>query len=163
MKDGITEREPQGARASTSSVGIAIPRAASIIAILTGCMVLVGWGLKIELFKSIVSGLVAMNPVTALAFILLGFSLWLSTSQPTNRRRHLAQACGSVVILSMCRGQRWGDIHQLFARLCSIFPHSAPVKPPVAKSFPGKYFTFNWLALPACPTLMQEDRDGHEQ
>ncbi len=100
MNDEVTGREPQDARAPSPPVGIAIPQVASIIAVLTGCMVLAGWGLRIELFKSVVPGLVAMNPMTALAFILLGFALWFSATQPTDWRRYIVQACGGIVALT---------------------------------------------------------------
>ena len=99
MTNEVTAREPQGTLAPSPPVGIAIPQAASIMTVLTGCVVLAGWGLHVELFKSVVPGLVAMNPVTALAFILLGFSLWFSTQQPTDWHRHVAQTCGGVVAM----------------------------------------------------------------
>jgi two-component system sensor histidine kinase/response regulator len=99
MTNGVTERELQDRQALTTPRVITIPLCASIISVLTGCMVLVGWGFGIEVFKRIMPSMVAMNPMTALAFILLGCALWLSTTQPTTRRRHLAQVCGAIVAL----------------------------------------------------------------
>ena len=55
----------------------ALSRAASIFAVFVGCFVLVGWTFDVEILKRILPGLVAMNPVTALAFILAGVSLRL--------------------------------------------------------------------------------------
>ena len=56
---------------------------ASAIAIGAGALVLIGWWQNVEEFKSIVPGLIAMNPVTAIGFILLGTSLALL---PRSRR-----------------------------------------------------------------------------
>ena len=62
--------------------------AAGVAAILVGSLVLVGWMLDIGVFKRILPDLVAMNPLTAVAFVLAGFSLCLSVAD---------------------RGGRWGD------------------------------------------------------
>ncbi len=53
-------------------------RIASLIAVLVGVSVLVGWTLDVEFLKRIVPSLVAMNPVTAIAFIFLGVAVWAS-------------------------------------------------------------------------------------
>jgi PAS domain S-box-containing protein len=60
-----------------------------------GTLVLVGWILHITVLESVVPGLVAMRPNTAVCFILLGIGLWLS-SQLGNinlKRKIAAQAC----------------------------------------------------------------------
>lgn len=41
-----------------------------------GVLVLSGWALSIEVFRSVAPGLTPMNPVTAVAFIFAGFALW---------------------------------------------------------------------------------------
>ena len=75
-----------------------VPKAASVIAILVGCLVLDGWLLDLEILKRIFPGLVAMNPTTALAFILAGGSLLLlqAPDKPLKLRR-IAQALAFVV------------------------------------------------------------------
>jgi diguanylate cyclase (GGDEF)-like protein len=99
MIDSVTKRELQSAPAAPASSGIAIPRAASIIAILTGCLTLAGWGFHIGIIRSLLPGSAPMAPATALAFIVLAGSLWISAARPTGRRRHVARAGGAAVAL----------------------------------------------------------------
>src|ERR1044071_7761132 len=54
-----------------------IAHLAAVIPIAIGVLVLIGWSANIETLKRIVPGLVAMNPITAIGFILLGASLTL--------------------------------------------------------------------------------------
>ena len=42
---------------------------ASALAILVGCMVVVGWTLDVGVLQRVLPGLVAMNPVTAVSFV----------------------------------------------------------------------------------------------
>jgi diguanylate cyclase (GGDEF)-like protein len=74
--------------------------AASTFAFIVSSLVLVGWAFDVEALKRIFPRLVAMNPVTALAFILLGLSLWLSQAESTNRKARLvAYLCAGLVAL----------------------------------------------------------------
>ena len=55
-----------------------ISRAASMGVIAVSCLVLAGWTLNIEAFKTVFPGMVAMNPGgTAVSFLLGGAALWL--------------------------------------------------------------------------------------
>jgi PAS domain S-box-containing protein len=77
-----------------------ILKAASTIAILVGCSVLLGWTLDVDVLKRILPGLVAMNPATAIAFILVGVSLLLMQPQNTaSRLRRIAQGLAFAVAL----------------------------------------------------------------
>ena len=77
-----------------------ILKAASTIAILVGCSVLLGWTLDVDVLKRILPGLVAMNPATAIAFILAGVSLLLMQPQNTaSRLRRIAQGLAFAVAL----------------------------------------------------------------
>ncbi len=77
-----------------------IPAIASGVAVLVGCLVLVGWTFDIELFKRIVPGLNAMNPISAVSFILAGLSLLLLRDERVDRRRlRAAWGLASVVAL----------------------------------------------------------------
>ncbi|MGB7921721.1 MAG: GGDEF domain-containing protein [Pyrinomonadaceae bacterium] len=54
---------------------------ASTVTILISGVVLLGWLFGIESFKRIFPTFVAMNPTTAVAFMLLGVALWLSQTK----------------------------------------------------------------------------------
>src|SRR2546422_958656 len=55
-----------------------VSAAASVAVTLVGFLVLGGWSFRIATLKQVLPGLVAMNPMTALAFIVAGMCLWLS-------------------------------------------------------------------------------------
>jgi two-component system cell cycle sensor histidine kinase/response regulator CckA len=68
---------------------------------LGGGIVLLGWSVGSEMLMRILPGLVAMNPVTALGFILAGGSLacyWLAETKPA-RQREYGRAMGGVLIV----------------------------------------------------------------
>src|SRR5262245_13837545 len=80
----------------------AVSRAASALAVAGGGAVLVGWQLDVAALTSILPGRVAMNPVTALAFMLTAVALWLSLPSASPRSRRLGRAArvtGVVVAL----------------------------------------------------------------
>ncbi len=63
-------------------------------------MVLVGWTLDVGVLKRVLPGLVAMNPVTAVGFVLAGVSTWLLQEERASHRvRRIARACALVVAL----------------------------------------------------------------
>jgi hypothetical protein len=83
----------------TSSLKIS-SRVAGAIAVLVAGLVLVGWQLDLEALKRILPGLVAMNPATAIAFILCGASLWLlAAGQPGRTMRRVARALAGTAVL----------------------------------------------------------------
>jgi diguanylate cyclase (GGDEF)-like protein len=53
----------------------ATSQAASLLAVATGVLVILGWALDVETLKRLVPGLTAMNPATAVGMICLGMSL----------------------------------------------------------------------------------------
>ncbi len=53
----------------------ATARAAGALVVATGALVLVGWWARVELLKGLVPGAAAMNPVTAVCFVMCGVSL----------------------------------------------------------------------------------------
>jgi signal transduction histidine kinase/DNA-binding response OmpR family regulator len=96
---------------------------ASFLAILVGCVVLVGWTLDVGVLQRVLPGLVAMNPVSAVGFVLAGVSAWLLQGERAGRRvRRIARACALVValvgllkLLQMLIGWEFGIDQLLFA------------------------------------------------
>src|SRR5262245_38125047 len=65
----------------------------------SGVLNLIGWAFDISALKSVIPGQVAMNPATAVCFILLGLALYLGHIPYQARARLGRQWCGIVVIL----------------------------------------------------------------
>jgi PAS domain S-box-containing protein len=81
-------------------------RAAGAVVVLEACLVLLGWTLDSAALKSVFPGLVAMNPTTAVAFVLAGISLWSVSTGPAGpagpadaRARRIGAACAGIVAL----------------------------------------------------------------
>ena len=70
----------------------------AIIIVVVPALVLVGWEVDITRFKSVIPGLIAMNPVTAVAFILCGIALWTEIG-PENLRKKLVIVIGATVAI----------------------------------------------------------------
>ena len=68
---------------------------ASACVIAAGCLVLLGWAADLPLLTTIFGGSVAMNPLTAVAFIVAGAGLAASLGGEVSRR--LARTCGGGV------------------------------------------------------------------
>lgn len=64
----------------------------SVVVFLTGVVVLAGWLFNVTILKSFHAGLIAMKPNTAVCFILLGVSLWLSQTKRTGPRLPIRRA-----------------------------------------------------------------------
>ena len=79
--------------------------AAALAAVVIGVCVLAGWLFELEFLKRIAPGLVAMNPATAVAFVLAGASLALFLQSPHGRDQKsralilTARLCALVVAL----------------------------------------------------------------
>jgi len=81
----------------------AISRVTSLLVIVAGGVALLGWQLGIAEFSSFLPGRVAMNPLTAVGFILAAGSLWLQQARPAEtvqgaRLRRAAQVSAGLVI-----------------------------------------------------------------
>jgi signal transduction histidine kinase/DNA-binding response OmpR family regulator/HPt (histidine-containing phosphotransfer) domain-containing protein len=78
----------------------AFPPAACIVVVCVCGLVLLGWISDIESLRSVLPGLTAMNPATALAFILASVSLYvLHNEQTAERRRRIGRACAAGAML----------------------------------------------------------------
>lgn len=69
---------------------------------LTGGLVLAGWLFNIEVLKVVIPGLVAMNPLTAVCFVLTGVSIKLCTGKGETARLSIG-LMSIVLILSMLK------------------------------------------------------------
>ena len=85
----------------------AVTPVAAALASFAGCLVLVGWTIDASSLTSIVPGLVRMNPLTALSFVLAGAALWLvrADERRADRSRWVSQAAfaaaGSVWLVGL--------------------------------------------------------------
>ena len=73
---------------------------------LGGGIVLLGWSFGNEMLKRILPGLVAMNPFTALGFILAGASLmcyWLTEKKPAHKWRYGRAMAGVLVAMGVLK------------------------------------------------------------
>ncbi len=71
----------------------------AVLVVVCGVLVLIGWAYDITLFKSIIVGLIAMAPNTAVCFILLGVGTLLM-HQGKKIYRAVALLCGMFVIVA---------------------------------------------------------------
>lgn len=74
-------------------------KGASVTVALVGVLVLVGWMFDIPTLKSILPIWVTMKANTAMAFLLIGISLWLLQEQTRTQMRRVAQGCACAVSL----------------------------------------------------------------
>ena len=78
----------------------AVPPAACIAVVCVCVLVLLGWLSNIESLRSVLPGLTAMNPTTALAFILASASLYLLRGeQSVEKWRRIGAAYAAGVVL----------------------------------------------------------------
>ena len=77
-----------------------LPRCASIVGSALGALVLLGWIFDLEPLKRIAPGFVAMNPMTAVGFILMAICLWFSAGNNARKRvsQKLTITCSLLVI-----------------------------------------------------------------
>lgn len=79
-------------------VSCALARAACIAVFAEAALVLLGWQVHSERLRSVVPGLVAMNPMTAVAFLLAAGALWLLLDEPGRSWRRWPAAAGALAI-----------------------------------------------------------------
>jgi signal transduction histidine kinase/DNA-binding response OmpR family regulator len=81
---------------------LAVSRATSVLSFVGGGTVLLGWQLDLVVLTSILPGRVAMNPLTALGFMLAAAALWLSlppAASPGPQSGRAARAAATLVAL----------------------------------------------------------------
>ena len=72
---------------------------ASIIVVAIGVLALLGWLLDSAILKSIIPGLTAMNPMTAVGFVFSGIALWLAQASNPNRLSQLPALLVTIIAL----------------------------------------------------------------
>jgi CheY-like chemotaxis protein len=116
-----------------------LSRALLRVVLLIGGLALVGWQLDVDALKSVLPGRVAMNPLTALSFLLAAASLWLleAESAGSHPRMWMSRAAwigagsvvaiGVVTILGYTLGENIGPTSWSRARLSNnrIAPNTA--------------------------------------
>jgi signal transduction histidine kinase len=70
-----------------------------IVPALTGLVALAGWTLKDERLKSVLPGLIDMNPLTAVCFIIAAGALWLRSQTPSIRQQRVGTSLAALVAL----------------------------------------------------------------
>jgi signal transduction histidine kinase/DNA-binding response OmpR family regulator len=102
MMRGIS-RKAEGHRPSLFC-SFVLSDVAAVCAIAVGLAVLAGWSLHVELLKRVLSGTVAMNPTTAVAFICLGAALRLARRHGGDRGLTVARGLAvGVATLGLAR------------------------------------------------------------
>ena len=128
-------REPTSAR-----TGRAV-RAAAALVILVALVVELGWALDAPALKSVVPGLVAMNPVTALCFVLLAGALLLHATRDPRARRLALGLCGVVAgvalvkLVGVASGRETGVDAWLFAADLEAYATPNRMAPNTALNF----------------------------
>ena len=76
-------------------------RRASVLIVVIGALVLTGWLLHVQVLKSTAPHLFAMNPVTAILFILCGVALLQATTKAKGKKssRKVMVVCGTLILL----------------------------------------------------------------
>ena len=78
----------------------ALPGAASVTALVIGCLALIGRAFDLGSMHNVEFGLPTMTPMTSVAIILAGASLWLVQAERTRRQQwRLARLCSLGVIM----------------------------------------------------------------
>lgn len=109
---------------------------AATLPILTGLSVLVGWQFDIQILKSIIPGLVNMNPITAVGFIAAGKSLllYLMGRAPGMAipLAALVGFAGALRLWSYVSGVDVGQDAWLFHQKVILLPRHNPIAPNTA-------------------------------
>ncbi|MGE5659305.1 MAG: methyl-accepting chemotaxis protein [Actinomycetota bacterium] len=132
-------------------------RIASMMVILIGCFVIVGWIFDLAAFKSILPGLVSMKANTAIGFILSGLCLWICGKRHrTSQFRPLCLALLVILIGLLTLTQYSFNLNLGIDQLFFKEPANA-----IATAYPGRMApntALNFLFLGAALLLLNLPR-----
>ncbi|HWQ91286.1 MAG TPA: GAF domain-containing protein, partial [Clostridia bacterium] len=104
----VTAEEKPGWESVVNDWLPSLARAASCLVLLTGALVLVGWVFNLDFLMRISARHPAMNPASAVAFVLAGAALWRCTKYPIDFKTILLAGTvvgiGAVKLLAHCFG-----------------------------------------------------------
>ena len=78
-----------------------IARSGSILLMLLGFLVLLGWVFHVGVLTTVLPGRITMKPNTAIGFLFLGISLFLSTRSRRSRGAQLGCAISASIVISL--------------------------------------------------------------
>ncbi len=70
-----------------------------VVVFIIPVLVLTGWQLDIAIFKTVYPGYVAMNPLTAILFIMAGVSLYLVQDKKSAKKLNIARYIGLMIMI----------------------------------------------------------------
>jgi hypothetical protein len=85
-------------------------RICSLVVIVVVFLVLVGWQFNIERLKRVIPGLVEMNPMTAMSFLLNAISLWILSIQVGLKKKWRIVAIVLAVLTIIIGGSKLLDL-----------------------------------------------------
>ncbi|MCO6430817.1 MAG: response regulator [Deltaproteobacteria bacterium] len=120
-----------------------LPRYLPLVVITLGSAVMVGWALEVDALKRVWPGLVSMNPLTAIGFILSGFSLSIFDSQRrSGKSASLIAACLVLIIGALQLLQSFTGIGLYIDRLLFTSALDSPIEPEPNQMAPTTAFNF---------------------
>ncbi len=137
---------------------VAVARVAGAVSATLGMLVLVGWAAGAGAVKSVVPGFVAMKPVTAVCFVLLGVALVGTGARGWMRRLGLVATAGTLLVgglslVEYAMGRNLGS-EVLFAGSFDSGPH--PGRMAIATAFGFSALAIALLALAARRRLVAQ-------
>jgi len=114
-----------------------VARGAAVAAVIVPGLALLGWALDVPALKRVLPGLVAMNPATAIAFILCGAALRARTSFPNVVRvaATIVVLIGAAKLVSLATGTPISVDRVLFRTKLDAEPVPNRMAPNTAASF----------------------------
>src|SRR5213076_2156911 len=87
------------AETASQSFLLRLSRRAGVAVVVIAVLVLLGWALNVQILKSLAPNLIAMNPLSAVLFILTGVALARATKKRAKGPDKTLLICASIVAL----------------------------------------------------------------